>query len=180
MSCDVGKATEGLQNELRRRWCDGKLEEWAPQAFRHFTYVRARSATLPTLYLRHNSFSNLYIASPTSQLILQPFFRFSYVTSSSLTSPGEPTMYVRAMTSHDACTSETSRSSHSSKVEAVEDGCSYSSSRRLWSAICNKGLNAQSTATPEQKAKHMESVLTFLQWYHDEGDDISGPDHRRI
>ena len=27
-----------------------------------------------------------------SQLILQPFFRFSYVTSSSLTSPGEPSM----------------------------------------------------------------------------------------
>ena len=44
-------------------------------------------------------------ASPTSQLILQnfrcftyvtpilqPFFRFSYVTDSSLTSPGEPPM----------------------------------------------------------------------------------------
>ena len=34
-------------------------------------------------------FSNPSVASPTSQLILQPFFRFSYVTGFSLTSPGE-------------------------------------------------------------------------------------------
>ena len=38
------------------------------------------------------SFSNPSIASPTSQFILQPFFCFSYVTSSSLNSPGEPPM----------------------------------------------------------------------------------------
>ena len=30
--------------------------------------------------------------SPASQFILQPFFRFLYVTSSSLNSPGEPPM----------------------------------------------------------------------------------------
>ena len=41
------------------------------------------------LYLRHTSFSNPSVASPTSQFILQSFFRFSYVTSSSLNSPGE-------------------------------------------------------------------------------------------
>ena len=29
MSCDVGKATEGLENEPWRRWSDGKLGEWA-------------------------------------------------------------------------------------------------------------------------------------------------------
>ena len=49
-------------------------------------------ATLPSLYLHHSSFSNPSVASPTSQLILQPFFRFSYVTGFSLTSPGEPPM----------------------------------------------------------------------------------------
>ena len=32
------------------------------------------------------------VASPTSQLFLEPFFRVSYVTGSSLTSPGEPSM----------------------------------------------------------------------------------------
>ena len=37
----------------------------------------------------HSSFSNPSVASPTSQLILQTFFRFSYVTGSS---PGEPPM----------------------------------------------------------------------------------------
>ena len=57
---------------------------------RHFTFVTAHSQTLLSLYLRHSSFSNPSIASPTSQLILQPLFRFSYVTGSSLTSPGRP------------------------------------------------------------------------------------------
>ena len=62
------------------------------EPFRHFTYVTPHSPTLPSLYLSHSSFSNPSVASPTSQPILQPFFRFSYVTSSSLTSPGEPPM----------------------------------------------------------------------------------------
>ena len=57
------------------------------------------SPTLPSLYLRHSSSSNLSVASPTSQFILQPLFRFSYVTSSS---PGEPPMdrarYVSCLT----------------------------------------------------------------------------------
>ena len=64
------------------------------QAFCHFTYITAHSPTLPLLYLRHNSFSNPSVASPTSQHILQPFFRLSYVTGFSLTSPGEPPMIL--------------------------------------------------------------------------------------
>ena len=65
----------------------------------------AHSPTFPSLHLCHNSFSNPSVALPTSQLIpqpfrcftyvnliLKPFFRFSYVTGSSLTSPGEPPM----------------------------------------------------------------------------------------
>ena len=54
---------------------------------RLFTYVTWRAAPL-----RHSSFSNSSVASPTSQLILQSFFSFSYVTGSSSTSPGEPPM----------------------------------------------------------------------------------------
>ena len=83
MNCDVGKATEGLENELWRRWSDAQVGEWAP--------------TFPSLHLRHKSFSNPSVALPTSQLILQPFFRFSYVTSSSLNSPGEPPMQHRTV-----------------------------------------------------------------------------------
>ena len=64
------------------------------QPSRHFTYVTTHSPTIPSLYLRHNSFSNPSVALPTSQFILQPFFRFSYVTNSSLNSPGEPPMYL--------------------------------------------------------------------------------------
>ena len=74
------------------------------QPFRCITYVTAHSPTFPLFHLRqcsfskpsvallcHSSFSNLSLASPTSQLILQPFFHF-YVIGTSLTSPGEPPM----------------------------------------------------------------------------------------
>ena len=73
MSCDIGKATERLENEQ--------------------SYVTTHSPFLPSLYLRHSSFSNPSVASPSSQFILQPFFRFSYVTSASLNLPGVPSMY---------------------------------------------------------------------------------------
>ena len=64
MSCNIVEVIERLENE---------------QPFRRFTYVTAHSPTLPLLHLHH-------------QLILQPFFLFSYATGSSLTSPGEPPM----------------------------------------------------------------------------------------
>ena len=65
MSCDVGKAAEGLENELWRRWSD---ELWMSGA----------------------SFSNPSAALPMSQLILQPFRFFTYVIGTSPTSSGEP------------------------------------------------------------------------------------------
>ena len=39
--------------------------------------------------IQQSSFSNPSVVSPTSQFILQHFFCFSYITSSSLNSPGE-------------------------------------------------------------------------------------------
>ena len=72
MSCDVGKAAQGLENELWRRWSDGKVGEWALlnlQTFRHFTYVTAHFPSLPSLYLRHRSFSKPSFASPTSKAL---------------------------------------------------------------------------------------------------------------
>ena len=105
MSCGVGEVIESLENELcydyNYELCSfSKLSVTSPtsqlililQAFRHFTYVTAHSPILPSLYLRHNSFSNPSVASPTSQHNLQPFFRLSYVTGFSLTSPDEPPM----------------------------------------------------------------------------------------
>ena len=105
MSCDVGEVTKSLENEFcydyNYELCSfSKLSVTSPtsllilnlQAFHHFTYITAHSPTLPSLYLRHNSFSNPSVVSPVSQLIIQPFFCFSYVTGSSLTSPGEPPM----------------------------------------------------------------------------------------
>ena len=76
------------------RWRCVRCRGSFSKPFRHFTYITAHSPTLPSLYLHHNSFSNSSVASPTSQFILQTFFRFSYVTGSSLTSPGEPPMEI--------------------------------------------------------------------------------------
>ena len=65
----TGDVMERLENELA---------EFILQPFRHFTYDTAHSQTLPSLHLHHSSFSNPSVTSPTSQLILQSFFRFSY------------------------------------------------------------------------------------------------------
>ena len=65
------------------------------QPSHHFTYITTHSPTLPSVYLRYSSFSNPSVTSPTSQFILQPFYRLSYITSSSLNSPREPpTLFV--------------------------------------------------------------------------------------
>ena len=68
MSCDVGNATEELENELWRRWSDRKVGEWALLCVFELC-----------------SFSNLSVTSPTSHLILQPFRRFTYITAHSPT-----------------------------------------------------------------------------------------------
>ena len=77
------------------------------QLFRCFDYVTAHSPTLlslllhhrfftyvtcPSLHLRHSSFSNPSVALLTSQLILQSFRRFTYVTAHS---PNLPSLYLR-------------------------------------------------------------------------------------
>ena len=59
MSCNVGEVMERLENE--------------------------QSSTFPSLHLRHSSFSNPSVALPTSQLNLQPFRCFIYVTAHSPT-----------------------------------------------------------------------------------------------
>ena len=132
MSCDVGKATEGLEIELELILQSFRHFTYVTthfptlpslylhhssfsKPFRHFSYVTAHSPTLPSLYLRHNSLSNSSVASPRSQFILQPFFCFSYVTGSSLTSPGEPPMEIWIVTDKD----EDKISGHSTVEQAT-------------------------------------------------------------
>ena len=65
MSCDVGETTEGVGGG-----------------------GSAHSPTLPSLQLRHSSFPSLAnpsVTSSTSQLIIQPFRHFTYVTTCSPT-----------------------------------------------------------------------------------------------
>ena len=78
-----------------RPWKEPLWQASIPGIYRipiHIAFVTTHSPTLPSLYLRHSSLSKPSVALPTSQFILQPFFRFSYATSSSLNSPGEPPM----------------------------------------------------------------------------------------
>ena len=65
MSCDVGKAREELGMSYDVVEATESLEN---------------ELCFQSLHLRHSSFPNSPLASPTSQLILQPFFRFSYLT----------------------------------------------------------------------------------------------------
>ena len=97
---DVGEA-KGFQNELWRRGSHrlfsnpsvasptsqliSQLAKLILQTFRHFPYVTAQSPTLPSLHLRHSSFSKLPVTSPTSKLSLQPFRHFPYVSAHSST-----------------------------------------------------------------------------------------------
>ena len=58
---------------------------WGISSAMTITMSSAHSPTFPSLHLRHSSFSNPSIALPTSQLILQPFRCFTYVTAHSAT-----------------------------------------------------------------------------------------------
>ena len=81
MSCDVGEVTERLENEL----CYDYNYELC-------------------------SFSNLSFTSPTSQLILQHFNRFTYVTAHS---PTLPLLYLRHSSfSNPSFASPTSQALH--------------------------------------------------------------------
>ena len=131
MSCDVGEVTESLENEHCSTAYSTVYSSAHSPTFLSLHLCPAHSPSLPSLYLRHSSFSNPSFASPTSQalhlhhlvssaqsptflslrlchssfskpsvafpmsqLILQPFFCFSYITDSSLTSPGELPMEI--------------------------------------------------------------------------------------
>ena len=54
-------------------------------------------ATLSSLHLRCISFSNPSVVLPMSQLILQLFLSFTYVTITSPTSSGEPPMIYNGL-----------------------------------------------------------------------------------
>ena len=51
----------------------------------HLHHSSAHSPTFPSFHLHHNSFSNPSVVLPLSQLILQPFHCFTYLTVHSAT-----------------------------------------------------------------------------------------------
>ena len=149
MSCDVGEATESLENEKIAEQsilvvtlyyfitsiCSLSMvisvasptSQLILQPFRRFTYVAAHFPTLPSLYPLHSSFSNSSVASPTSQLILQPFRRFTYFTAHS---PTLPLLHLRHSSfSNPSFASPTSQALHlrhlASRPCAVENTIDY-------------------------------------------------------
>ena len=75
MNCDVCKATEGLENELWRRWNDGKVGQWAlliPQLFRHWRLISSFTTLLTSRSLA--SLSIVSVKSPTN-FAQRPQFR---------------------------------------------------------------------------------------------------------
>ena len=82
MSCDVGKATEGLENE-----CDvGEVTERLENELSYdYNYELSSFSNLSGTSPTSHSFSNPSVALPTSQLILQPFRWFTYVSAHSPT-----------------------------------------------------------------------------------------------
>ena len=119
--CDVGEAKEELENELWRRWSNGRVGEWA------VTWVNRRKGWRMScdvgevterleneLCCHYNyelcSFSSLSVTSPTSQLILQPFRSFTYVTAHS---PTLPLLHLRHSSfSNSSFASPTSKALH--------------------------------------------------------------------
>ena len=84
--------------QMKYLWCRGSdrsVAEWAVTCEATEGLENEQSLILQpllSLYLRHRSFSNPSIASPTWQLILQTVCSFTYVTETSPTSSGEPHM----------------------------------------------------------------------------------------
>ena len=78
MSCDVGKAPEGLENELWHKWSDRKVGDWVLlilQPFRCFTYVTVYSPTLLSVLLCHWLFTYVtWRTAHVSHTTFQCFF----------------------------------------------------------------------------------------------------------
>ena len=68
------------------------MKAWRMSRAHSYNHRRAHSPSFPSLQLRHNSFSNPSLTLPTSQLILQPFRCFTYVTTHY---PTLPSLYLR-------------------------------------------------------------------------------------
>ena len=121
------------------------------QPLRHFTYVATHSQTLaslylrhsstfPSLHLRHNSFSNPSVALHTSQLILQPFRRFTYVTAHS---PTLPLLHLRHSSFYNpSFASSTSQALH--LIHLASRPCFHPTLvERKTKKICSKNLTHQ-------------------------------------
>ena len=77
---------------LQRCYCDNSGSSTSACVMRRRYCITYMQSLHVINGLVMGSFSKLSVTSPTSQLIPQPFFRLSYVSGFSLTSPGEPPM----------------------------------------------------------------------------------------
>ena len=163
MSCDVGKAREGLELIL--------------QVFSHFTYVTAHSdsPSFLSLHLHHSSFSNPFLALPMSHLILQPFYSFTYITAHylSLRRFNYVTAHSTTLLSLQLCHRHFTYVTWRSALAALYKNDKYPSSDHniclyQLNVICNalqfKIINTQNRRVQQQRLCHF-SVQVLNIWY---------------
>ena len=134
------------------------------QPFRHLTCVTAHSPTLPSFHLRHSSFFNTSVvlptsqlilnpsvASPTLQLILQPFRHFTYITAHF---PTLPSLYI-----HHSSFSNPSVSSPSSQIIPQPFFC--------FSYITSSSLNSpgEPLMTAEEGQCDLAKIFIFISFH---------------
>ena len=104
-ACDVGEAEEELENELWRRCSNGRVGEWAVTQVKRRKYWRMSCDAGEVTERLENE-----LCSPMSQLILQSFRRFTYVTAHF---PTIPLLHLRHSSfSNPSFASPTSRALH--------------------------------------------------------------------
>ena len=150
-ACDVGEAKEGFENELWRRWSIGRVGEWAvTEGWENELWKN-----------EHSSFSKLSVTSPTSQLILQPFRRFTNVTAHS---PTLPLLYQRhSLFSNPSFASPTSQALHLRHLAAahVAQWCPESLKERRVAFPLSTFCVSQSTL-PLSKSRFCTELVVCL------------------
>ena len=129
------------------------------------------------LHYEQSSFSNLSVTLPTSQLILQPFRRFAYVTAHS---PTQPLLHLRHSSfSNPSFASPTSqalhlihpasRPWHKGHTPSPRIGIKISDSarNRTWGArLEERESTDRTTATNILKLKYQNTVIVFSTHFH--------------
>ena len=158
MRCDVGEAKEGLENGLWRNWSNIRVGEWAVmqvkwhKGWRMSCDIREVTELILqplSFHLHHNSFSNPSVALLTSQLILQSFCCFTYITAHS------PTL-LSLLLHHSLFIYVTWRAAHACKLDLPQSN--WLLEKHIIRLDCN------STTAVSKMRKYTHFIYLFILW----------------